>query len=202
MHRGRIMDRTEKYGRSGLLVHSFPGLPVFYFQNNISSYPPSSITTALIRQLRSQGVGYRQIANQLNLSRDAVRNYCKSNNLNGYREAVQANIQRMLEDDAVCTYCGSLLEQPRTGRKKHFCNDTCRRKWWNQNRDKIRKNPDSIYGFTCKCCGKEFTAYGSPNRQYCSHECYISDRFWGGEKPAKAIDFDMSKTPSVVLLNS
>ena len=90
-----------------------------------------------IRQLRSQGVGYRQIANQLNLSRDTVRNYCKANNLNGYREAVQANIQRMLEDDEVCTYCGSLLEQPRTGRKKHFCNDTCRRKWWNQNRDKI-----------------------------------------------------------------
>lgn len=28
-----------------------------------------------IRLLRSQGVGYRQIANQLNLSRDAVRYY-------------------------------------------------------------------------------------------------------------------------------
>ena len=46
-----------------------------------------------IRLLRSQGVGYRQIANRLNLSRDAVRYYCKANDLNGHREAVLSNTQ-------------------------------------------------------------------------------------------------------------
>ena len=155
-----------------------------------------------IRQLRSQGIGYRQIAKQLDLSRDDVRNYCKKYNLNGYKDAVAANMQMMQENGCMCRYCGSFLKQPKTGRKRHFCNDTCRRKWWNDNRDKIRQSAGSIYGFTCKRCGKQFTAYGNPHRQYCSHECYISDRFWGGEKPSKAIDIDMSKAPSVVLLNS
>ena len=162
----------------------------------------SKVVTVLqeeqIRQLRSQGVGYRNIANQLNLTRDAVRNYCKSHNLNGYREAVQMNIQRMQNDDSVCTYCGAPLKQPKTGRKKHFCNDTCRRKWWNQNRDKIRENPGAIYTFTCKGCGKSFTAYGNKKRQYCSHACYINSRFWDGMKPEETEDIDVDNvTPEV-----
>ena len=155
-----------------------------------------------IRQLRSQGIGYRQIAKQLDLSRDDVRNCCKKYNLNGYKDAVAANMQMMQENGCMCRYCGSFLKQPKTGRKRHFCNDTCRRKWWNDNRDKIRQSAGSIYGFTCKRCGKHFTAYGNPHRQYCSHECYISDRFWEGEQPVKAMEIDLSKAPTVVLLNS
>ena len=154
-----------------------------------------------IRQLRSQGVGYRQIARRLNLSRDTVRYYCKANNLNGFQEAVQANIQRMMVDETVCTYCGADLTQPKTGRKKRFCSETCRRKWWNQNRDKINVSPDAIYAFTCKRCGKQFTAYGNPNRQYCSHECYISDRFWDGEEPTKNTVIDVQNAvPTVVMI--
>ena len=161
----------------------------------------TALQEAQIRQLRSQGMGYRNMANQLNLSRDTVRNYCKTNNLNGYREAVQANIQRMMEDDNVCSYCGAELKQPKTGRKKHFCNEVCRRKWWNQNRDKINVSPDAIYAFTCKRCGKQFTAYGNPNRQYCSHKCYISDRFWDGEEPTKDTVIDVQNAvPTVVMI--
>ena len=66
-----------------------------------------------------------------------------------------------------------------------ICCESCRRKWWNQNREKIKKSPGSIYGFTYKRCGEEFTAYGNSHRQYCSYECYISDRFWDGEQPTK-----------------
>ncbi|RXM53885.1 RNA polymerase subunit sigma-70, partial [Clostridium tetani] len=31
-------------------------------------------------------------------------------------------------------------------------------------------------------CGKEFSAYGNKNRKYCSHNCYIRDRFWRDEE--------------------
>ena len=141
-----------------------------------------------IRLLRSQGVGYRQIANRLNLSRDAVRYYCKANDLNGHREAVLSNTQCIKTDENFCSCCGELLVQPKTGRKRRFCCEACRRKWWGQNRDKVRKGPEAIYGFTCKRCGKEFTAYGNPHRKYCSHECFISDRYWSGEEPAKVTE--------------
>ena len=32
----------------------------------------------------------------------------------------------------------------------------------------------------CPVCKKTFTVYGNANRKYCSHECYIEDRFGGG----------------------
>lgn len=37
-----------------------------------------------IRDLRLQGTGYRAIASVVDLSRDIVRNYCKSHGLDGY----------------------------------------------------------------------------------------------------------------------
>ena len=37
-----------------------------------------------IENLRRQGVGYRSIGNIVGLSRDIVRNYCKSKGLDGY----------------------------------------------------------------------------------------------------------------------
>lgn len=36
----------------------------------------------------------------------------------------------------------------------------------------------------CAHCGKPFTAYGNKERKYCSHNCYISDRF-GEERDAR-----------------
>ncbi len=144
-----------------------------------------------IKLLRSQGAGYRQIANRLNLSRDAVRYYCKANNLNEHREAMKDNNQRIMAVNSVCPCCGKLLVHPKTGRKRRFCCDACRRKWWSKNRDKIQESPEAIYGFTCKCCGKEFTAYGNSHRQYCSHECYISVRFWSGEMPKKSTGINL-----------
>ena len=135
-----------------------------------------------IRLLRSQGVGYRQIANRLNLSRDAVRYYCKANDLNGHREAVLSNTQCIKTDENFCTCCGELLVQPKTGRKRRFCLGHA----YLYTVIPATRDSEGFTEHTCKRCGKEFTAYGNPHRKYCSHECFISDRYWGGEEPAKA----------------
>ena len=131
-----------------------------------------------IRLLRAQGVGYRNIGNLVHLSRDTVRNYCKSHNLSGYNPAVKLNIRKMMEDKTVCSYCGAPLEQNHTGRPKRFCSDGCRTKWWAQNRDKIQVSPSAVYEFTCKHCAKTFIAYGNKKRIYCCHDCYVKDRYW------------------------
>ena len=131
-----------------------------------------------IRLLREQGVGYRNIGNTVHLSRDTVRNYCRTHNLSGYREAVKLNIKRMMMDNSVCLYCGAPIKQEHTGRRKRFCSDKCRLKWWSQNRDQMKKKSTAMYEFHCQYCGKLFTAYGNKKRLYCSHKCYIRDRFW------------------------
>lgn len=131
-----------------------------------------------IRLLREQGVGYRNIGNIVHLSRDVVRNYCRTHNLNGYHDAVKKNMLRMIADRNVCTYCGAPIKQKKTGRPKKFCSDKCRLRWWQQNRDQMKKNPDAMYEFHCNYCGKPFTAYGNKKRLYCCHDCYVRDRFW------------------------
>ncbi len=106
------------------------------------------------------------------------------------------------EDETVCRYCGEVLFNPAIGRKKRFCSTTCRRKWWNQNRDQVNQNPDCIYHFTCKCCGKDFTAYGNKTRQYCSHQCYINDRFWNGTLLEAEEKREYSDCPTVSIIES
>lgn len=105
------------------------------------------------------------------------------------------------EDNTICQYCGNTLFNARTGRRKRFCGPECRRKWWNANRDKLQQGEESEYRFVCKNCGKEFVAYCNPNRKYCSHECYVSARFYGGETPAVTPEEpDYSGTPIITLL--
>ncbi|MCI1478710.1 hypothetical protein [Clostridium beijerinckii] len=37
-----------------------------------------------IKQMRQQGIGYKQIANEIGLSRDSVRGYCRKHGLDGF----------------------------------------------------------------------------------------------------------------------
>ena len=60
--------------------------------------------------------------------------------------------------------------------------DTCRTAWWNSHPDCVDRK--AVYAYTCAHCGKPFTAYGNKERKYCSHGCYISDRF-GEERDSR-----------------
>lgn len=78
-----------------------------------------------------------------------------------------------------CECCGKEVMQ-KPGRKlKRFCSDKCRNAWWNQHQDQVNKKAN--YEYVCPCCKKTFIAYGNANRKYCSHECYIEDRFGGAK---------------------
>ncbi len=136
-----------------------------------------------IRELRRRGVGYRTIAAELGISRDAVRNFCTSHDLSGVA-AVQP-----LPAGNVCPCCGAEIAQPRRGRRRRFCSDTCCRKWWASHQDAIRQSPQAQYHLQCAYCGQDFISYGNPKRRYCTHNCYIRDRFWRaeeGREPYKA----------------
>lgn len=124
-----------------------------------------------IRLLQERNLGYRAIAAQLGLSRDAVRNFCTAHHLSGVRAGAETKVATS------CKYCGAALVQPVRGRKRKFCSDACCRKWWSENPQAIRQNPDAVYEAICLNCGKAFTAYGNNHRRYCSHTCYIQHRF-------------------------
>lgn len=127
-----------------------------------------------IQRLRAEGYGYGKIAEKLGISLNTVKTYCRRHGFGGVAVKPKEEGEKKF-----CLCCGIPVMQI-TGRKeKRFCSDKCRNKWWNSNLDQVNRKAN--YEYICSCCKKPFTAYGNKNRKYCSHECYILDRF-GGEQ--------------------
>lgn len=77
--------------------------------------------------------------------------------------------------DHLCEQCGRPIIQNPGRKRKRFCSDACRNKWWNSHLDLVKRK--AVYTFTCLACGKKFTVYGNSHRKFCSHACYIAYRF-------------------------
>lgn len=130
-----------------------------------------------IGNLRAAGFGYKKIAEQMELSENTIKTYCRRNGLGGNLAMQDGSGQA---DKHVCRYCGAEVEQKPGRKEKKFCSDKCKNKWWNKHLDKVKRK--AVYRFECPYCQKPFTAYGNANRKYCSHECYIADRFGGDQQ--------------------
>ena len=129
-----------------------------------------------IKQLRQSGYGYATIAEALGLTKNQVSAFCRRNALSGTK--AETNTKEKLDANC-CRGCGKPLMQTPGRKPVKFCSDSCRVRWWNAHPEMVNKK--AIYHFTCAYCGKEFTAYGNAHRKYCSHACYIADRFRGGD---------------------
>ena len=124
-----------------------------------------------IIRFRSQGFGYAEISRELGISRNTVKSFCRRNGL------MISDNNPPLDKDR-CRECGKPIMQQKKKKRRIFCCKSCREKWWTQHAGRI--NRKAVYTFTCAGCGRSFTAYGNKNRKYCSHSCYIADRFGGG----------------------
>ena len=116
-----------------------------------------------IEYLRSKGESYGAIANDLDISENTVKSYCRRNNI---------GVAIRQEESAVntCANCGSPLQHTPRAKQKRFCSDQCRMAWWKAHPEAV--NRKSVYLFVCLNCRKEFEAYGNKNRKYCSRACY------------------------------
>lgn len=106
----------------------------------------------------------------MNISKNTVKSFCRRN--------VLGKVKKFETNPAVCEFCGKPISQPIGRKKKRFCSDTCRNSWWKSHKNLVDKKAN--YECECTYCGKLFVYYGNKNRKYCSHSCYIEDRF-GGE---------------------
>jgi endogenous inhibitor of DNA gyrase (YacG/DUF329 family) len=129
-----------------------------------------------IASLRREGYGYTKIAQALGLSKNTVKSYCRRNDLSG----IAADDPHVAPIVRFCPECGKEIIQAPHRKEKKFCSDECRHKWWNARPEMITRK--AVYSYTCAHCGEPFTAYGNSHRKYCSHACYIADRFKGGDR--------------------
>ena len=128
---------------------------------------------AQICALRKQGAGYVKIAQQTGISQNTIKSFCRRNNLTASEKADVPAV-----DSAFCECCGKAILQTEGRKKKRFCSNSCRNKWWNAHLDIVKRK--AIYKYQCPNCGKEFEVYGNSRRKYCCHDCYVEHRFGGG----------------------
>ena len=118
-----------------------------------------------IIDFRKQGYGYIKIGQMLGVSDNTISSYCRRNGL--YSDTVSKSMP--------CKQCGKPIKRVSGRKPKKFCSDACRTLWWNKHLDCV--NRKAVYEFTCANCGRTFFAYGNKDRKYCSHACYIADRY-------------------------
>jgi len=142
-----------------------------------------------ILSFRGNGESCAKIANNLGLSVNTVKSFCRRHNaaanntaninmeMETGAEAEQINktAAAIISNGDACPQCGNTITQIKGRKPKRFCCDKCRELWWNSHREDIRQK--ALYSFKCACCGNDFTAYGNSKRRYCSHTCYCKSRF-------------------------
>lgn len=124
--------------------------------------------------LRKEGLGYMRISKKLNMSINTVKSYCQRHHL-AKPEQIAKAVPIEVTTEHFCPQCGVKVKQNEKRKLKKFCSDKCRMTWWNSHRDMI--NYSESAQIVCANCHKTFYAY--KGRKYCSHSCYIQDRFGG-----------------------
>lgn len=128
-----------------------------------------------IKALRQEGWGYKKISAAICVSANTIKSYCRKEGLGGVLA-----VPDCLTDDEHCRECGRTLIQITGMKKRKFCAPECRVKWWASHPESIKHK--AVCSFKCPTCRREFPVYGNAARKYCSHGCYVADRFKSGDR--------------------
>lgn len=135
-----------------------------------------------IKTLRTDGYGYKKIAEILDISENTVKSFCRRNGLTAGQAAANDMAgtpeTSSAESENRCRECGKRIYNTPGHRQRKFCSPECRTAFWKKNQRLI--NRKSGVEMNCLVCGKTFTDYPRNKRKYCSHACYIAGRYKGG----------------------
>ena len=110
-----------------------------------------------IAAYRKTGMGYKQIAKELDLSANSVKSYCRRNGLSS--EALEQELTRV-----ACENCGKSIEQKKGKKKKEVLfQNQCRNQSWNSHLDQVKRK--AVCEYICPVCGKSFSVYGNAKRE-------------------------------------
>lgn len=139
-----------------------------------------------VETYRMYGLSYTEIAKKTGISIETIKSHCKRHGINKRED---------IPSDKTYTFCKQ-CEQPflSHSKAKHFCSGKCRSYWWNHNKTQSATLREHL--FNCNYCDKAFYAPACRTRKYCSHECYINDRF--GVRENKCEPEDLSQKSSHV----
>ena len=112
-----------------------------------------------IIKLKNEGRSYKQISDLTGICVSTIKSLCtryqtKQNELVYY-----------------CKCCGKKLVFTNGKKQKQYCSDTCRMRYWRNNKDKM--NIAHTIQVECPVCHRVFTDYETKKRKYCCWSCYM-----------------------------
>jgi hypothetical protein len=136
-----------------------------------------------VHQMRTEGLSCSAIATSLGISVNTIKSYCQRNKVILGEKKIKSTAHIEQSGSSNCKQCGKLILQSGRHRPRKFCSETCRRVWWKINSDYSQMSQLSI----CAHCGEKFMSRTDQRRRYCSHDCYITDRFGGNACEQRAV---------------
>jgi endogenous inhibitor of DNA gyrase (YacG/DUF329 family) len=123
---------------------------------------------ARLQEMRCAGLSFGEISAQLNIPINTIKSFCRRN---------EASSDPAISDPntAVCSQCGVPLSHKSKHKLRRFCGSDCRIAFWNTHRE--LHDTHALQILRCANCGQEFESYSNPNRKYCSHACFIANRY-------------------------
>lgn len=92
-----------------------------------------------IHKMRMEGIGYKAIATSLDLPLGTVKSFCKRYTLTGLGMVVAMNHAVSVQKGLICKQCGARLKHTAGKKRKVFCSDKCRKKYW-KSKNEVKEN--------------------------------------------------------------
>ncbi len=153
---------------------------IFFYLSNFNDYREEAMTDEeknRVLELRASGKGARAISKVINVPENTIKTFLRRHSFKDV-PIVPEPIKYEPKKEPKCKMCKAVVTRFEGKRPRLFCSDHCRMQWWKEHPEEV--NRKAIYAYECAYCHKAFTAYGNSTRKYCSHECYVNDRYGGG----------------------
>ena len=112
-----------------------------------------------ITRMKEFGMSYGEISKATGICTSTIKSICR----------------RAAEGQCKCMECGKKLNFTNGKKKKRFCDDNCRMRYWNHH----RKPPVE---HECPVCHRTFNCYDCQHAKYCSRSCYLTARRTNDER--------------------
>lgn len=121
-----------------------------------------------IYDLREKGYSYAQVSVEMDMLLSTVKSFCRRHPFVPPPPVIPIP-EPLYTPGLTCKQCGKPMLQREKTKKKQFCSDSCRMKWWNTHLELIKRK--AYYDMTCTQCGISFQSYGNRKRKYCGLAC-------------------------------
>ena len=89
--------------------------------------------------MREAGRSYAEMAETFGIPKNTIKTFFRRNRLSGENQTLFDPDCTAHQTEKLCPYCGKPIIQTLGKKRKKFCSDICRNRWWNNHLDQVNR---------------------------------------------------------------